>query len=66
MNSLQEKMFTDKETVVKRLAVCGSCPRKKLSRIVKVWSYCAECHCPLKAKTVLKRESCPLGKWNFV
>jgi len=43
-----------------RLNICFECELKtmKLGEAL-----CTECNCFLKAKTMLKKTKCPLGKW---
>lgn len=55
LNPLKE----DEAALVKeRLAICKGCPELR-----KPLDQCAACGCFVKAKTMLKAASCPLGKW---
>jgi len=49
----------NKDTIAirdERLKICGECPKAKAG-------FCKECGCMLAAKTRVKSEKCPLGKW---
>jgi hypothetical protein len=46
----------------RRLAICGSCP----SLDPNGWGgsgKCLECGCSVKAKTKIRSQACPIGKW---
>lgn len=45
-----------------RLAVCTACANLKGYVVLR----CALCGCSVKAKSMLKRESCPAEKWPAV
>lgn len=47
------------EVVAERRRSCESCDRWEHGR-------CAECGCYTHAKTRLRSESCPLGRWSRV
>lgn len=49
-------IFTTKEAVAERRAICNACNKK-------VFGICAECNCPLLSKIKVSITSCPLGKW---
>lgn len=42
----------------KRFKICEECPE-----LVKLTKTCKQCGCFMKAKTLLKAATCPLGKW---
>lgn len=44
------------EFITKRLDICYSCEELESSR-------CRKCGCPVKHKTRIAHESCPIGKW---
>ena len=46
-----------------RLQVCYSCDSMKENTMFKT-NVCGECHCIVDKKTLIKTESCPLGKWT--
>ena len=48
------------ETAMKRAEICAACP--KFSKKLGVPT-CAECGCPLAAKTRSTLSECPLKKW---
>lgn len=50
------------ETLKERLATCMSC--EKLTGYVML--RCSMCGCSIKGKSILARESCPMGKWSKV
>jgi len=58
----------------KRLEVCGGCEAAKESKALEFINgsaeyikviYCTECKCPCSQKSLVKKETCPLGKWDF-
>lgn len=52
-------VLKDEATIAERRAACESCDRWEHGR-------CLECGCYTWAKTKLKAEKCPLGKWYHV
>ena len=51
-----------------RRSICNKCPnqRSKFSLFgipLLPTKQCSECKCIIKAKTALKNEECPIGKW---
>lgn len=51
----------DKKTIAKRRVICRGCPAAKL--VLGVLAQCGECKCVLMAKTSLRDQKCPQGKW---
>lgn len=56
----------------KRMAICAECPKAAESSFLKLIRgvledvpaiYCTECSCPCNEKTLVEKESCPIGKW---
>lgn len=45
------------EQAKERMAICQACPKLKVKTI------CGVCKCFMPAKTWMKNESCPDGKW---
>ena len=43
----------------RRMEICRSCPN-----YIKIVGTCAECGCFMPAKTKMKSQSCPIGKWE--
>lgn len=50
----------DRKLSTKRMIICHDCDRRMWKQGV---SWCKECYCFLPAKTKVKEEICPLGKW---
>lgn len=48
--------FTDDATQKARYAKCLECEHKRLG-------FCDICKCVLKAKTRVRHQKCPVGKW---
>ncbi|WP_342351682.1 DUF6171 family protein [Leptospira alexanderi] len=44
----------------KRMGTCLTCPLLLKGFLSE---QCSVCHCFVRLKTKLKRESCPIGKW---
>ena len=57
---LHRSRYAPKETAEARLAICLQCPH--LSPLNR----CLKCGCFLKAKTRLRTEKCPVGKWGII
>jgi len=47
-----------------RLAICKPCEHNSTKDIIKGWSYCHSCGCPLIQKSKSLQSSCPVGKWG--
>lgn len=54
-------ILADSEIVESRRAECDSC-----EHLFKPTGSCKICKCFVKAKTKLKNQSCPVGKWGAV
>lgn len=50
--------YVSKEEAAIRLDICKSCPQ-----LIQSLLQCKECGCFMKAKTMIKHSSCPIGKW---
>ena len=55
-----------------RMKICAVCPKAAESSFLKLINgslddvpaiYCTECKCPCNEKTLVTKETCPLGKW---
>lgn len=62
-----------RELSKKRMTVCATCPKARESRFLKIFRgsaddvpaiYCTICKCPCNEKSLVKNETCPLGKWQ--
>jgi hypothetical protein len=49
------------ETRRERVDRCNVCPSIRRG---KLFNTCGECGCPIRNKTALPGERCPLGKWG--
>lgn len=56
-----------------RMMVCGTCEKAAESSFLKLINnsledvpaiYCTVCKCPCNEKSLVKKETCPLGKWS--
>jgi hypothetical protein len=52
-------LFVDKQTEMKRLAICKACPE-----YTKPLGQCAKCLCFCATKVTITTEECPLQKWS--
>lgn len=59
---------------VERLKVCAECPNAKESKLLLFLNgnvhntdalYCTICKCPVNEKSLVNKETCPLGKWDI-
>lgn len=50
--------FADKDLTNTRMNICIDC-----DKLIKVTKQCNECFCFVQAKTKIKNQQCPLGKW---
>lgn len=50
--------YVSEETAKARQDICNGCPKR-----IALTNQCGVCKCFLSAKTKLKQESCPEGKW---
>jgi hypothetical protein len=55
---VQDNFLVEKEVADKRYEICKSC-----DRFFKFTNQCKECGCVMRAKTKIKGQVCPLGKW---
>lgn len=66
LDLLNPNEYVDKETYVKRLNLCNTCPERleasKGNQLTK-FSRCPQCGCFIRLKAKLKTENCPLGDW---
>lgn len=54
----------DEQTIEARRSLCRSCDRAEpCIRNAHQFCICKECGCLLKAKTSVKSEVCPIGRW---
>jgi len=49
--------IASKEVILERLSICHDCEFRKNDN-------CGHCGCPLKHKTRLEKEACPVGFWK--
>lgn len=54
----RKPLKTDAEEAARRLNICKTCPFFRASD-----ERCSQCGCFLSAKTYLRAEHCPIGKW---
>lgn len=50
-------MFSSKETIEKRGAICSACEHKKVGT-------CMQCGCIIASKIRFSSSQCPLGLWQ--
>jgi hypothetical protein len=50
--------FVSQPEQTRRIAICGGC-----SKYDQKWERCTACSCFVNLKTILKSQSCPVGKW---
>jgi hypothetical protein len=66
LDLLNPNDYVDKETYVKRLSLCNTCPERleasKGNKLTK-FSRCPQCGCFIRLKAKLNTEECPLGDW---
>ena len=55
---IHKENYVSDEDANKRFLICQSCPE-----LIKLTNQCKKCGCLMKAKTKLKKSSCPIGKW---
>ena len=55
----------DEEEINKRKEICKNCELIKNKTDDLKGSKCSACGCLIRAKTALKNEKCPKGKWSF-
>lgn len=65
----------ERQMSLARMDACTGCPAAKSSSILKLLHgqahnlsaiYCGECKCPVNEKSLVKTETCPLGKWENI
>lgn len=58
---------------IERLEQCAGCPAAERSSFLAFLKgeardidaiYCTKCGCPVNEKSLVKEETCPLGKWD--
>ena len=62
----------EKNLSSERLAACGKCEHASKSKVLAIINghatyehqlQCTKCGCPCLEKSLVKEETCPLGKW---
>jgi hypothetical protein len=59
MSNLQSKILAASDQQKERFAVCKSCDKY-------FFGVCKYCGCVLRGKTILKHQTCPIGKWDEI
>lgn len=54
------------ETSNNRLSICAGCDHNSTPGIIKAYSRCKSCGCPLLQKSKSLNSKCPLDKWFSV